>query len=79
MKKIQKIIDNCYDCEFRHVYIGGTGGHSKAHICRHVKKIDEDEVQRSEPFLLDVCDDNGSHELPIPKNCPLEDYKETAQ
>lgn len=77
MRKIQKVIDTCYDCEFRHVYIGGAGGHSKAHICRHVKIIDEDAAEHSEPFILDVFENNGSNELPIPKKCPLEDYKET--
>jgi hypothetical protein len=76
MKKIQKVIESCYDCEFRHVFSGGSGGSSKAHICRHIKIIDQDKVEDSDPFLLDVCD-NGSHNLPIPKNCPLEDYKET--
>lgn len=75
MKKIQKVIDSCYDCEFRHVFSRETGGSSKAHICRHTIIVDEYEVEHSAPFLLDVCD-NGSNKLPIPKNCPLEDYKE---
>jgi hypothetical protein len=75
MRKIQKVIDSCYDCEFKHVFTGINSSSAKAHICRHVKIIDEDETEHSEPFLLDVCD-NGSNELPIPPNCPLEDYKE---
>ncbi len=77
MKKIQKVIDSCYDCEFRRVFLGEKGGSSKAHICRHTIIIDEFEcrVEHSAPFLLDVCD-NGSNKLPIPQNCPLEDYKE---
>ena len=72
--KIQKVIESCYDCEFRHVFHGMSGGTSKAHICRHILIIDKYEVEHSEPFLLDVCD-NGSNELPIPENCPLEDYQ----
>ena len=75
MKKIQKVIESCYDCEFRHVFTGINSSSSKAHICRHIEIIDQHEVKHSEPFLLDVCD-NGSNHLPIPQNCPLEDYKE---
>jgi hypothetical protein len=73
MKKTQKVIESCYDCEFRHVFLGRNVA-SKAHICRHIKIIDKDEDEHTNPILLDVCD-NGSHELPIPQNCPLEDYK----
>lgn len=78
MKKTQKVIDSCNDCEFRHISRGLNESSSKAHIwhiCRHILIIDEEEIEHSEPFLLDVCD-NGSNYLPIPENCPLEDYKE---
>ena len=73
MKKIQKVIDSCHDCEFKHLYRNNDKG--QAHICRHTTIID-DEAIPSPPFLLDVCD-NGSNYLPIPENCPLEDYIET--
>jgi len=73
MKKIQKIIDSCYDCEFRHVFARATGGQAKAHLCVPPNWLDETEVN-TEPFLLDLCE-NGSNALPIPDNCPLETYK----
>lgn len=72
-KKIQKVIETCYDCEFRRVFSGGTGGLSKAHICRHEKIINKDKFEYSVPFILDICD-NGSNLILIPDNCPLEDY-----
>ena len=71
MKKIQKVIETCYECEFRSIFNGMAGGQTKAHICVYAHNSEED----LEPFLLDLCS-NGSNALPIPDNCPLEDYTE---
>jgi hypothetical protein len=73
MKKIQKVIESCYECEFRSVYAKNS---SKAHICKYSFLNKDEEIEYLEPLLLDVCD-NGSNALPIPKNCPLEDYTGT--
>lgn len=72
MKKIQKIIETCNDCQFMKVFNGLTGGTTKASLClfgyldNHEKPIDS--------FLLDIKD-NGSNEILIPDNCPLENYE----
>lgn len=76
MKKIQKIIETCHDCEYMKVFNGMTGGRTNASICMF-SYLSEDE-NKAEPFLIDICE-NGSNEMPIPQNCPLEDYKETAK
>ena len=71
MAKIQKVIETCYDCEFCKKFLGGTGGSIKAHLCVYYPADEEKEFT---PFLVDYCT-NGSNEIPIPDNCPLEDYK----
>lgn len=73
MAKIQKVIETCYDCEFRKQFTGGTGGSIKAQICVYEPT---DEEESFTPFLLDYCE-NGSNTIPIPDNCPLEDYNGT--
>lgn len=69
-RKIEKVIDSCYDCNHMSVFSTTT---SKAYICLHAHSDNEYHNHDSEPILLDVCS-NGTNALPIPDNCPLEDY-----
>lgn len=59
MKKIQKLIEDCIECDFCTRFNGVNN--SKVYVCL------SDEV---EPFLLDYCE-SGSNKMPIPEHCPL--------
>ncbi|WP_163401479.1 hypothetical protein [Flavobacterium fluviatile] len=71
MRKIQKVIDTCYDCEFCQQFKKTKNESTKAFIC--LFEADESTIKH-QPFLLDVCE-NGSNHIDIPDNCPLETYK----
>jgi hypothetical protein len=70
MKKIQKVISTCHECEFSHVYTHQKG--SQALICGGIEINDE---ERSEPFLLEIAPNVKHYEVLIPENCPLETYE----
>lgn len=73
MKKIAKVITSCHDCQNCKHTTSPRNNYTNAYIC--VVDPIEDEV-RPEPFLLEYSEASGSSGLPIPENCPLEDYKE---
>ncbi len=69
MKKIQKTIDNCQECEFSHVYErSGT----QVLICGGV---DIDDQVSSREFLILLATNVNHYESEIPNNCPLETYE----
>ncbi|PDS24667.1 hypothetical protein [Flavobacterium branchiophilum] len=68
MKKIQKTIDNCQDCEFSLIY---EHKGSQALICGGVQ-FDED---RTREFLILIADNVKHYKSEIPNNCPLENYE----
>lgn len=69
MKKIQKVIGSCHDCEFAHVY--ERNGH-QALICGGVEIDDE---RSTKPFLIFCADQVKHYEVEIPNECPLENYE----
>ena len=77
MKKIMKIIDSCTDCEFSKEYQELNGNTSFVLVCNYEKEIDEEKVEKN-PFLLKQFHNKIKNytNIDIPKNCPLEDYKE---
>jgi hypothetical protein len=69
MKKIQKVIESCNDCEFALVY---ERNGSQALICAGVE-IDNETT--TDPFLI-LCADKVKHyKNEIPSECPLENYE----
>jgi hypothetical protein len=67
MKKIENIIDSCYQCKYC-VKLKGEG-HTTAFICDY-----GDDNKDFTPFLLDLDHTAGSNRLDIPDSCPLETY-----
>lgn len=77
MKKIAKVITECTDCIWCNKIVSDEDKHTKAFICQYDELDDNGEILDSkEPFLLDFTRSAGTFKLPIPENCPLEDYKE---
>lgn len=73
--KIQKVINDCTDCEFAKEYIEVGGNTSYVLICNYEKS--DDEKTEKNPFLIlqlhrQILNRTG---IEIPKNCPLEDYE----
>ncbi|MCT4157031.1 hypothetical protein HZP35_19020 [Elizabethkingia anophelis] len=77
MKKIMKVIENCCDCEFSKEYQELNGNTSFVLICNYEKSFDDGAVEKN-PFLIaqSSCKIRTYNSIPIPKECPLEDYKE---
>jgi hypothetical protein len=73
MKKIQKVIETCHDCEFCKKFQYVRNDYTSVHVCT----FEADEAApEAEPFLLNLSTSKGTYSLLIPDNCPLEDYKE---
>lgn len=73
LKKIAKVITSCYDCENCKKLNSPNNNYTTAFVC--VIEVEQDQVPM-QPFLLEYSEGSGSLKLPIPENCPLEDYKE---
>ncbi|MCT4143016.1 hypothetical protein HZP33_19020 [Elizabethkingia anophelis] len=72
-----KVIENCCDCEFSKEYQELNGNTSFVLICNYEKSFDDGAVEKN-PFLIaqSSCKIRTYNSIPIPKECPLEDYKE---
>jgi hypothetical protein len=69
--KIAKVITECHECEHCKKIVSHNDNHIKAIVCA----FETDKVDNFQPFLLEYSTSLGSHNLNIPDNCPLEDYK----
>ena len=74
MLKIAKVITSCLDCDHCIKLISPNNNYTKAFVC--VIEVEEN-IIKPEPFLLEYSEASGSSGLPIPNNCPLEDYKKS--
>lgn len=76
MIKILKVIDTCHDCFHCKAFIAEKDNYTAIKICDFAgdtgRKIHS-------PFLLELTISKGSTALPIPENCPLENYKSSEQ
>ncbi|AQX52432.1 hypothetical protein [Elizabethkingia anophelis] len=77
MKKIMEVIENCTDCKFSREYQELNGNTSFVLICDYEKSYDDGAVEKN-PFLIaqSSCKIRTYNSIPIPKECPLEDYNE---
>lgn len=72
MKKIEKVIEKCNDCQHCILLINQSTNHSSGAICAN-------ELLEKE-FLLVYSDNEKNvvraYNIEIPNNCPLETYKD---
>lgn len=77
MTKIQSIIENCSDCIFAKEFQEKGGNTDYVLICTAERNI-EGKTIVYDRFLIDHSFSSLKHStVPIPENCPLEDYKST--
>ena len=76
MKKIQKLISSCHDCEFCKKITSSTANNEKVTLCDFELVENEERIDEHVPFLLNYTKYGGTYSLDIPDNCPLEDYKQ---
>jgi hypothetical protein len=74
-KKILKAIDTCHDCVYCKKFEAVSDNYTTALICNFASDTDNKNIPA---FLLELSTSRGSTSLPIPDNCPLEDYTQTA-
>ena len=67
MAKIGKVIESCSDCEWCNFLKEEDGNTRYAAICLHESGF--------EKLLSDGVSSQKRVSIPIPKDCPLEDYK----
>lgn len=66
MAKIGKVIESCSDCEWCRFFKEEAGNTRYAAICLHESGF--------EKLLSDGDGSQKRVDIPIPKDCPLEDY-----
>lgn len=78
MRKIQSTIDSCSDCQFAKEFQEKGGNTDFVLICTPEIYYEEEKVFEDRFLITSGYSPilKGST-IPIPKNCPLEDYKST--
>lgn len=76
MRKILKVIDTCNDCFHCKAFLAQKDNYTATKICDFAGDTDS---KIHFPFLLELTISKGSSALPIPENCPLENYKSAEQ
>lgn len=71
-KKILRVIETCNDCDYRKSFSYKNDNYTTAEICCFANDTDSKTLF---PFILELNASKSSNILPIPHNCPLEDYK----
>ncbi|WP_395075354.1 hypothetical protein [Flavobacterium sp.] len=78
MKKIENIIDDCFNCKHCLKAKNETDNYTKVFVCKFEDEADDDDqIKIFDPFLLLLHTSSGRPYIEIPKNCPLEDYTGT--
>lgn len=69
-KKIHKVITDCLDCEHCKEYQETSGNTSYCALCMY----GQDKENRNIFLLVEASRSIREYAIPIPENCPLEDY-----
>jgi len=78
IKKIAKVITFCNECEYCLTTQEQRGNTFFALICVHAHNAIDEEPEQ-DIFLIGTSSEDPKHcNWHIPKQCPLEDYKENA-